>query len=278
MAHLSQLAAYELDGFFESPHDAPPKWLLMLTMHVDESIDQESGMCIVGGYLGKRKHWKAYVDAWSEARSPFPSVHLKEMRLGSSIGKRRYEKLLAKLGPVPAACGLIPIVGSICLKDYITRVKGSVSEDILAPYIMALIAMLDGVAVKLPKGERVEIIFEQQDTYAIQRDRAVTHWNNLMQTKRGDKHAIVAKWGYVSKSIMTEASDYLCYAMIQRDIDRTSQKAKLTSSILKAKRYRRHHTSAATVDFWLDNLELEGRKPLRPSTPELRKVIRKTVC
>jgi hypothetical protein len=49
----------ELDGLFESPHDDPPKWVLMLTIYIDETLDKKSGLCIVAGYLGKRKHWKS---------------------------------------------------------------------------------------------------------------------------------------------------------------------------------------------------------------------------
>jgi hypothetical protein len=264
----------DLEGILDSSYDDPPRWALMVKMHVDETIDAKSGMCIVGGYLGKRKHWKAYVEEWEKVRSPRESLHLKGMHLASTPAKRRYKTILAELGSVPFRCGLKPLVGSICELDYRDRVHGTVLEVIMAGYVMAIIAMLDEMAKHLAKDERVEVIFEQQLIYAVQRERAMMLWNSLPNHRTSKGRPIVAKWSSMEKGTLTEASDYLCYAMAQRDIDRTSQKAVLTAPILDAQHYTRNHTSREEVNRWIDDIQAKRKRPLLATTPEIRKMIR----
>lgn len=271
---LSQSAAYELEGLFYSPLGDHPKWALMLTMYVDESIDSKSGLCVVAGYLGKRKQWATYIDAWEKARGERESLHLATMRLGSKRAKARHQENLERLGFIPAVCGLKPIVGSIRHSDYLDLVKGTVSEVILAGYPMALIAMLDEMAKHLAKDERVEVVFEQQATYAAQRERAMILWNRLPHHRVKRDKGIVAKWLSMEKGILTEASDYLCYAIVQRDKDKNSQKAKLTSPILDSQPYFRNHISKDQIHEWLEQTEAKGKKPLRLQTPDSRKILR----
>jgi hypothetical protein len=246
----------------------------MLTMYIDETIDKKSGICIVAGYLGKRKHWAALVDAWRVAISPHTSMHLNTMRLGSPSAPRRHGDLLKRLGAIPKECGLRPIVGSACEKDYRELVSGTVAEVILEGYVVAILAMLDKVKLHLPPDERVEIYFEQQQGFATQAERAMIHWNSIPHHRTSSDKPIVASWAFIEKSIRTEPSDYLCYALYQRDLDRTSQKAILTAPILNAQRYARNHVRREHVKKWLDEAWEKRKRPLLELTPHNRKLIR----
>jgi len=156
--------------------------------------------------------------------------------------------------------------------DYKHRVSGTAAEVIMEGYPLALLAMLDVLPHCLPKGERVEVIFEQQVAHAAQRERAMICWNDNHNMINGKP--IIAKWISTEKSVFTEASDYLCYALYQRDADKTSQKALLTSPILDAQRYRRNHTRKEAVDRWLDQILAARKRPLPKLTDQNRRAIR----
>jgi hypothetical protein len=113
----------ELDGYFESPHDDPPTWAVMLTLYLDETLSKEESLWVVAGYLGKKSNWRKYVPAWADALSPKNSIHLADLRLGSRNAKRRHGDMLERLGLVPKQCGLLPFAGSVIVRDYNLDVK-----------------------------------------------------------------------------------------------------------------------------------------------------------
>ena len=47
---LSITIEEELEGFFESPEDGPPKWLCMRRLYLDESKDAGTGTAISGRF------------------------------------------------------------------------------------------------------------------------------------------------------------------------------------------------------------------------------------
>ena len=241
-------AEMELDGFFESPEDDPPKVLCMLKLIVDESIDDKTELCLVAGYLGNKRQWSDYVNAWCKERHPRKSLHVADMRLGSPQAPKRHGDLLSRLGIVPEKCGLRAFSGSICRKDYCNKVSGTVLEIMMDGYVLSILALMDVVAKNIHPNERVEVFFEEQEAHAVLRERAMIAWRKIHKTKSG--WSVLARWGSVPKGTLTEASDYLCYALQQFFVDQTSQKAILTASILKQDIIG-NHTSKETIDEWL---------------------------
>lgn len=258
-----------MDGFFESPEDDPPKVLCMLKLRVDESIDDRTGLCVVAGYLGNKRQWLEYVDAWCKARHPRKSIHVSGMRLGSKKAEKRYGDVLHRLGGVPEQCRLRAFSGSICRKDYQDKVSGTVLEVLMEGYVLAILALMDVVAENIHPNERIEVFFEEQETHAALRERAMISWRKLHRTKSG--WSVLARWGSIPKGTLTEASDYLCYALQQYFSDPTSQKATLTAPILEQDIIG-NHTSKETINEWLRFLS--RTKPIPPLTAENRKAIR----
>jgi hypothetical protein len=133
-------------------------------------VGSHADYCIVAGYLGKRKHWESYVKDWKHELRGRKSLHLAEMRLGSRRAKDKYGDLLKRIGNVPKRCGLKPFVGSICEQDYRHMVSGTALEVIMEGYVLSILVMLDGLVRHIPTGERLDVIFERQETYAVQRE------------------------------------------------------------------------------------------------------------
>lgn len=266
---LQRNADIELDGFFESPEDDPPKVLCMLKLYLDESIDGGTGMCFVAGYLGTKRQWKDYVEAWRKELSPRKSIHVTELRLNSKQAPKRHGDLLRRLGGVPEKCKLRPFAGSICRKDYEDKVSGTALEVLMEGYVLAILGLMDELAKHLDRDERVEVFFEEQVIHASLRERAMTVWRKRYRTAAG--WSVLARWGSVPKGILTEASDYLCYALQQLYIYPDSQKSTLTSPIL-VQDVMGHHTGKGEVDEWLRRMAALHPNP--KLTYDLRKKLR----
>ena len=71
----SQLDA-ELDGYFDSPEDAPPRWLLMLRAYLDESGHEGKGWMALAGYIGRKEQWLDFIPKWKAplVRNASPSA------------------------------------------------------------------------------------------------------------------------------------------------------------------------------------------------------------
>ncbi len=223
----------------------------MLKLYVDESSNDNSGMYFVAGFLGDEGQWTSYVERWKEERKPFKSLHASECRLGSRRGLARYKTVLERLGKVPEQCKLIPVAGSICRNDYAQQIKGTVLTVLMGGYVLAILALLDEVKMHIPPDERLEVWFETNVAHAKYREKAMVMWSEMHKTSSGT--SVLVKWSSIPKGILTEASDYLCYALQQRESDDTSQKARLTAPILVNEPLWRH-TGKEEVSHWLDEL------------------------
>jgi hypothetical protein len=263
----------DLDGFFEGPEDDPAKWLCVLKLRLDESFDKRSGVCFVAGYLGCERQWKAYVNAWRKELKPRTVIHFADLRLGAEEAPRRHRDLLSRLGSVPSKCGLQAFAGSICKKDYTSKIAGTVLEVLMEGYILAILALMDELVKYLPSNERVQVFFESQVANAELRERAMTMWRKRYRTP--SDWSVLAQWGSIPKGTLTEASDYLCYALQQREIDCTSQKADLTAPILEAQWCVRAHHGRDITDKWLADIAASRNKPIPALTAETRRIMRK---
>jgi len=221
-----------VNGLCESPHDHPPKWAAMLTAYFDESFQAGDGYVVVAGFLGSRDHWTQCAGEWRKALGAKRSLHMKNLRWSKPS---RHKELLERLGAVPHACGLQPLFAAVRLSDY------EIAEDVPKPfrngYYVAMAAIVMGLLGTLPKGERVELIFEQQRQHAAVREAALEliseqPWYRVKRRK------LLAKWGSAPKSTLLEPSDYLAYAIMQTLVDKYSVKAQLCSPILKEGRKR----------------------------------------
>ena len=260
-----------MDGFFESPEDDPPTVLCMLKLYVDESVDDNTGMCLVAGYLGTKRQWGDYVKLWRAGLKPGTSIHITDLRLGSKKAPKRYGDLLERLGSVPKQCEIRPFAGSICRKDYENKVYGTVLKVLMEGYVLAILNLMDEVARHLHPNERVEVFFEEQEIHAALRERAMILWRKLHRTSSG--WSVLARWGSIPKGILTEAPDYLCYALQQRHIDPASQKASLTAPILKQDVIS-NPVDKETIDEWLRHIAMSRTRPIPRLTAENRKLIR----
>jgi hypothetical protein len=148
-------------------------------------------------------------------------------------------KLLARLGAVPAACGLKRIIGGIRISDYEDLIPGPRAKKTLSGYACALLSI--GVTLMLgniPDKEQYEIILEQQDRYALQAQfvfSALTDDPNpRFRNKDGDLK--IAKWSYVSSksTILFDQADYLCYALAQKHKNPQSLKSRWCAPILES--------------------------------------------
>lgn len=100
------MAHDELDGYFSSPQDDPPKWLVMLTAYIDETGHETKDWMCLAGFLGTEYDWERFVPLWKAGLGPQRKLlHLTDLRWN----KESTRKLLARLGVVPEQAGLVPI-------------------------------------------------------------------------------------------------------------------------------------------------------------------------
>ena len=212
---MAVMAPHELDGFFESPEDAPPRRLAMLRGYFDESGHESKDWVVVAGFIGTRDQWNAFVPQWKGALGQRRSLHMRELRWN----KDRTKRMLARLGPIPHACGLTGARGVVRVSDYVDLVVGKDDERLYPGYIACLLLMVGQIIEGIPSDERIEFVFEQQKQYEPYIDMVMriyarpasmggTHLNSAGLPQ-------VARWAYVAKqsTVMTDPADYLAFAL-----------------------------------------------------------------
>ena len=229
----------DLDGLFESPHDAPLKWLCVLnplhmyTAYLDETGQQTNDWVFVAGFLGNKEQWDCLVPRWKEAVGPQRKrVHMNELRWKRLCTK----KLLARLGPIPEACGLKAVAGGVKYSDYEDLIEGTIVEKLSEGYLWSLFPLVLNILKYIPPDERVELIFGAQSIY---KERALDLSSFMAKTTVEDPNSglsKLAKWIFVplESTILLDPSDYYAYALAQYHRDRTSQKTEWCMPILDA--------------------------------------------
>lgn len=226
---------YELEGFFNSPEDNPPKWLAVIRAYLDETGQHEREYVFIAGHIGTEDQWRQFVPAWQSALGPQRKrLHMQSLRWTTD----RTEKLLARLGPVPAAWGLTRLVGGVRVSDYDDLLPGPLDKKMLAGYACALLAMITALMLHdIPQGERYEITLEQQDRYALHAQAAfmTVGQNPNPSYRNSDGQLKLAKWGFMpsESTMLFDQADYLCYALANQHKDPESRKARWSAPILE---------------------------------------------
>jgi hypothetical protein len=250
-------ASLEIEDLCVSPIDFPAKCAAMIFGYFDESGEKGDGFVVVAGLVGRRKDWKKFLKLWRQELGDRPSLHLAEMRLGSSKATKRHGDLLLRLGSVPSQANLRAFAGSVRTVHYADKIKGTIAEIGLAGYSIALTAMVDAVLESklLPKRERIEFTFEDQIQFAVPRAATFHSFRQVEKYKTHHGKSRVGKDSAMEKSPLLEASDYLAYAILQQLIDPDSQKAKITAPILEANKPIGHvEVTRENVDYLIDHV------------------------
>src|SRR5256885_4609602 len=128
----------ELDGYFSSPHDNPPKWMAMITAYLDESGHETKNWMFVAGFFGNDDQWKSLVPLWKEGLgTQRKHLHMKRLRWASNGTKN----LLARLGPLPYQCSLQPTLAGVRAGDYEDLISGTPAQRLLKGYLVCIIPL-----------------------------------------------------------------------------------------------------------------------------------------
>jgi hypothetical protein len=205
----------------------------MIRAYLDETGQHENDYVIVAGHIGYESQWRRFIPEWRAALgSQRQRLHMNNIRWTRST-----EKLLARLGPIPAQAGLKRLIGGVRVSDYEDLIPGARAQKVVNGYICALISTAVSLLLcNVPDGERFELVFEQQDRYAVMGHIALAGLMNdpdpHLRTKEGQSK--LARWTYVPKdsTMLLDQADFLCYALLQRLRDRSSQRANWCAPVL----------------------------------------------
>ena len=201
----------------------------MLTAYFDESGHENRNAVVVAGFIGDDEQWKECAEQWRVALGPNRKwLHMKELRWRME----RTQKLLARLGPIPHECGLTAVLAVLRVNDYYDLVAGTPAERMTKGYYFCLISIFDALVKNTPKNEAIRLVFEEQNEYEI-RASGFFEANKHHQTATGEQKFRSIEYIAKDSSILTQPSDYLAFAALQRYRDPQSQKAKWCAPILE---------------------------------------------
>jgi hypothetical protein len=200
----------------------------MLTAYLDESGHESRGNVFIAGHIGNESQWKHFIAKWVTARGKRKYLHLSRLRWSNP----RTKELLARLGPLPAECGLTRVLGGVKVSDYEDLIRGDLQARALKGYYFALTLLVTKVAVWLENHERVEFVFEDQRRYRDVANLVMGHIATDFTNKDGIP--TIAKWSFVPKgsTLLLEQADYLANALAQLYRDQRSVKCLWTRPIL----------------------------------------------
>jgi hypothetical protein len=224
----------ELEYAFRIPHDAPPRWLLVLTAYLDESGQDSADWVVVGGYLGNDEQWKALPGKWKIALGNRKSIHMKRLRWGSK--PRRIAPLMQGLASAPEQCGLKRVIGGVKTSDYQDLIKRPMQAILEQGYLASLYPLILLILYSIPRDERLELVFEEQRTYRPIAERILSEMaasnNPVMRTSDGRPR--LASWKFVPKwsTSLLEPSDVFVYSYLQSLRDPNSERTRICSPLL----------------------------------------------
>lgn len=207
-----------------SPHDAPARYLLMLTVYLDESGHETPTHVVIAGFVGNDEQWKEFAPEWMRAVGPSGSLHMKDLRWERDSTRQR----LARLGPIPHQFGLHPVIGAVNVSDFSDLLSDPVTQYALPGYIAALHPIMIDLLRFTPPGERIKFVFDQQEQYQPIVEVLFSGFNDAGDAERISDVSFVRR----DSTCLTQPSDYLAYATLQRLRDPHSERAAWCSPIL----------------------------------------------
>lgn len=222
------------ERFFETPHDRPPRYVLMITVYLDESrhTDPNSYM-VLAGFWGNKQQWDALIPDWRAGLGKKSSLHMSELRLNSHRGAKRAKPLLARLGALPYKHHLTPIYTAVKSGDYFDIIANTPVEHRLPGYIVCLTGMMQKLSQYIPCEESIKLVCEIQTAYEERAEltfRQVRTSPLIGQPSRPYFSGIE----FIPKhsSCLTQPSDFLAYALAEHHENENSAKARLCKPIL----------------------------------------------
>lgn len=187
----------------------------MMRAYIDESGHESKGWMFLAGYLGKEDQWRKFDNQWRIGLGPQRKfLHMTNLRWNQN----RTKLLLERLGPIPEACGLVPIFSGVCYGDYEDLINGTSAEKLLKGWLACLFPLVLQTLRVVPEDEHLELIFEEQREYQAHANTALNCELSIPdhEWKRSkDGSPKIAKWRFVSKgrTTRTDPADYLAFAL-----------------------------------------------------------------
>jgi hypothetical protein len=244
-----------LEGAFRIPHDVPPRYLLVYTAYLDESGQEQDDWMFVAGFFGPEDAWKALPEPWLKAIAPRNHLHVKRQK----FTKETVRQMLEKAGPIAVNCGLTPMLGGVRQGDYMDLLSGTRDGKLLNGYVNCCSFAVINAMRSLPPGERLEVVFEQQQRYGWMNDismQVIADFSIHPQLVLPDGRSRLASWRSVPKgtTLLTEPADYFAFSLLQLWRDQNSRKTKWCRPMLDAcqgkavgKIMRRNEIRAVTI-------------------------------
>ncbi len=192
----------------------------------------------VAGFFGSEDSWKLVAQAWKDAIAPRKHLHLNTLR----FQRDRDKKVLERAGAVPKDCGLTPMLGGVRQGDYRDLISGTREEVLLNGYVNCCTFAVINALRSLPVGERLEVVFEQQDRYGWMNELSMRSIANSRHPELllPDGTSKLANWRSVPKgsTSLTEPADYFAYALLQNWRNKKSKKSLWCQPILTSFDYQ----------------------------------------
>lgn len=223
-----------ISEIFETPHDRPPAYALMITIYLDESRHGDpDSLMVVAGFYGKKEQWEALVPDWTSALGKKKSLHMKSLRLNSPTGAKRGRRVIGKLGPLPYKHGLTPIFGAVKTGDYMEIIQDTYLKAQLPGYVICLTAVMQKLSRAIPGHETIKVVCEMQRNYesiARQTFKNVSRADPISRPERPYFGGIE----FIPKdySVLTQPSDCLAYAIAEWYQNSSSQKSEICRPIM----------------------------------------------
>jgi hypothetical protein len=217
--------------FFETPHDRPPRSLLMITAYLDESGHSGNGYAVLAGFYGTDDQWKNLVPLWESGLGARKHLHMTELRWSGRY-QTRTRKLLEVLGPIPYRCGLIPIQGAVRPDDYKDILTEVPRERQIRAWTACFFAVMETLDRYCPLHEPIKIVCEMQVEYEPHAKGALANFNILPHLRKNGPRFSGVEFIPKGSSYLTEPGDYLAFAMAHYLENPDSEKATLCLPIM----------------------------------------------
>jgi hypothetical protein len=185
----------------------------MVTVYLDETQQNTpAAYAFVAGFRGTDDEWNCFLPKWTSALGGKKSLHLTDLRWNSGRGKNRVRDLLAKLGPIPYECGLVPVFGGVRVSDYFDLIEGdSEFERKVQGYTVCLAAVFCLLMGTLQGHEQLKVVCEAQDNYEPKARKLFKVFRHL--AGQNPLYPTLTSIEFVPKNTFLEPADFFAFAL-----------------------------------------------------------------